>query len=127
MKLVMFDHAPGETRPGVLVEGGIVDASDAVRALTFGAPDTQSTPQRIMEAIIDGFDALRPELERAVQRGPVFDAATVTDHATFPEPHQYATGVEQVFVNGVRVIQDGVHNGAMPGRVVRGPGWDGWP
>jgi len=57
----------------------------------------------------------------------VFDAATVTDHATFPDPHQYATGVEQVFVNGVRVIQDGVHNGAMPGRVVRGPGWDGWP
>ena len=30
MKLVMFDHAPGDTRPGVLVEGGVVDASDAV-------------------------------------------------------------------------------------------------
>ena len=57
----------------------------------------------------------------------VFDPATVTDHATFPDPHQYATGVEQVLVNGVRVIQDGEHNGATPGRVVRGPGWDGWP
>ncbi len=86
MKLVMFDHAPGDTRPGVLVEGGIVDASDAVRALTFGAPDTQSTPQRIMEAIIDGFDALRPELERAVRRGPVLDAATVRLRAPLFRP-----------------------------------------
>jgi N-acyl-D-amino-acid deacylase len=56
----------------------------------------------------------------------VFDPATITDHATFAEPHQYATGVEQVLVNGVRVIQDGEHNGATPGRVVRGPGWTGW-
>lgn len=56
----------------------------------------------------------------------VFDPATVTDHATFAEPHQYATGVEQVLVNGVRVIQDGEHTGATPGRVVRGPGWTGW-
>ena len=56
----------------------------------------------------------------------VFDPAIVTDHATFPDPHKYATGVEQVLVNGVRVIQDGEHNGATPGRVVRGPGWDGW-
>ena len=56
----------------------------------------------------------------------VFDPATVSDHATFPEPHQYATGVEQVFVNGVQVIQDSEHTGATPGRVVRGPGWSGW-
>ena len=56
----------------------------------------------------------------------VFDPATVSDHATFPEPHQYATGVEQVFVNGVQVIQDSEHTGATPGRVVRGPGWIGW-
>ncbi len=57
----------------------------------------------------------------------VFDPATISDHATFPDPHQYATGVEQVFVNGVQVIRDDDHTGATPGRVVRGPGWDGWP
>jgi N-acyl-D-amino-acid deacylase len=57
----------------------------------------------------------------------VFDPDTVTDHATFEEPHQYATGIEQVFVNGVQVIRDGDHTGATPGRVVRGPGWRGWP
>ncbi len=56
----------------------------------------------------------------------VFDPATITDHATFPDPHQYATGVELVLVNGVRVIENGEHSGATPGRVVRGPGWTGW-
>jgi N-acyl-D-amino-acid deacylase len=57
----------------------------------------------------------------------VFDPETVTDHATFEEPHQYATGVEHVFVNGVQVLSDGEHTGATPGRIVRGPGWRGWP
>ena len=49
----------------------------------------------------------------------VFDPATIQDHATFERPHQYATGVSQVFVNGVQVIRDGEHTGAKPGRVVR--------
>jgi N-acyl-D-amino-acid deacylase len=53
----------------------------------------------------------------------VFDPATITDHATFEEPHQYATGVRDVFVNGVQVLAGGEHTGAKPGRVVRGPGW----
>jgi N-acyl-D-amino-acid deacylase len=56
----------------------------------------------------------------------VFDPATISDHATFEQPHQYATGVRHVFVNGVHVVNDGVHTGATPGRVVRGPGWTGW-
>jgi N-acyl-D-amino-acid deacylase len=53
----------------------------------------------------------------------VFDPATITDHATYEQPHQYATGVVHVFVNGVQVLKDGEHTGATPGRVVRGPGW----
>jgi N-acyl-D-amino-acid deacylase len=55
----------------------------------------------------------------------VFDPSTIQDHATFAEPHQYATGMEHVFVNGVQVLADGEHTGATPGRVVRGPGWAG--
>jgi N-acyl-D-amino-acid deacylase len=53
----------------------------------------------------------------------VFDPATITDHATFEEPHQLATGMVHVFVNGEQVLRDGEHTGATPGRVVRGPGW----
>jgi len=56
----------------------------------------------------------------------VFDPATIQDHATFAEPHQYSTGVSHVFVNGAQVLKDGEHTGATPGRVVRGPGWQGW-
>ncbi len=55
----------------------------------------------------------------------VFDPAAIQDHATFEAPHRYATGVSHVFVNGVRVLADGEHTGATPGRVVRGPGWTG--
>jgi N-acyl-D-amino-acid deacylase len=53
----------------------------------------------------------------------VFDAATIKDLATFDRPHQYATGMVHVFVNGTQVLKDGAHTGARPGRVVRGPGW----
>lgn len=56
----------------------------------------------------------------------VFDPKKIQDHATFENPHQYATGMEQVFVNGEQVLKDGEHNGNKPGRVVRGPGWTGW-
>ena len=57
----------------------------------------------------------------------VFDPARVGDTATFAKPQQLATGVRDVFVNGVQVLKDGQHTGAKPGRVVRGPGWTGWP
>ena len=53
----------------------------------------------------------------------VFDPEAIQDHATFVEPHQYATGMIHVFVNGEQVLKDGEHTGATPGRVVRGPGW----
>lgn len=55
----------------------------------------------------------------------VFDPESIIDHATFEEPHQYATGMHHIFVNGVQVLKDGEHTGALPGRVVRGPGWTG--
>jgi len=57
----------------------------------------------------------------------VFDPTTIKDHATFEKPQQLATGVDDVFVNGTQVLRDGKHTGAKPGRVVRGPGWTGWP
>ena len=56
----------------------------------------------------------------------IFDPHAVQDHATFDQPHQYATGMVHVFVNGKQVLKNGEHTGALPGRVVRGPGWTGW-
>jgi len=56
----------------------------------------------------------------------IFDPANTWDNATFARPHQYANGIQHVFVNGTQVVQDGRHTGAKPGRVVRGPGWVGW-
>lgn len=56
----------------------------------------------------------------------IFDPATVGDRATFDKPHQYAVGMEQVFVNGIQVLKDGEPTGKTAGRVVRGPGWTGW-
>jgi N-acyl-D-amino-acid deacylase len=53
----------------------------------------------------------------------IFDPSKITDHATFDNPKQYASGMVHVFVNGVQVLKDGEHTGAFPGRFVRGPGW----
>jgi N-acyl-D-amino-acid deacylase len=53
----------------------------------------------------------------------IFDPETVIDQATFEDPHQLATGVLHVFVNGEQVLRDGDHTGATPGRFVKGPGW----
>jgi len=53
----------------------------------------------------------------------IFDQNKVQDHSTYTKPHQYATGVMDVFVNGVQVLKDGNHTGATPGRFVKGPGY----
>ncbi len=52
----------------------------------------------------------------------VFDPAQVADRATFENPQQYAVGVRHVLVNGVVVLRDGEHTGALPGRALWGPG-----
>lgn len=53
----------------------------------------------------------------------VFDFERIKDHATYAQPHQYASGTIHVFVNGVQVLENGEHTGKMGGQVVRGPGW----
>lgn len=53
----------------------------------------------------------------------IFDPKNIQDHATFEEPHQLASGIRHVWVNGKQVLSKGEHTGATPGRVVRGPGY----
>ena len=93
---------------------GLIPLEEAVRRLT-------SLPARNLRLRDRG--ELRPGFFADVV---VFDPDAVRDHATFEDPHQYATGVRDVFVNGVAVLRDGEHTGALPGRFVRGPGWTGW-
>jgi len=57
----------------------------------------------------------------------VFDPATIDDRATHEHPMAYAAGMREVLINGTLVLSGGEHTGARPGRVVRGPGWSGWP
>jgi N-acyl-D-aspartate/D-glutamate deacylase len=49
----------------------------------------------------------------------VFDPQTFRDTATFDRPHQYATGVRYLFVNGMLAIQDGKYTGALAGKALR--------
>lgn len=53
----------------------------------------------------------------------VFDPEKVTDNATYDEPHQYASGMLHVFVNGVAVLKNGTHTGLFPGKFIKGPGY----
>jgi len=52
----------------------------------------------------------------------IFDPQTIADRATFADSHQLSQGVRDVWVNGVRVLEEGKHTGAKPGRIVDGPG-----
>jgi N-acyl-D-amino-acid deacylase len=94
-------------------EGKVISLQEAVRRLT-------SLPAKNLK--IDRRGLLQPGYFADVV---VFDPDSVSDHATFEKPHQYSTGVSDVFVNGVQVVRDGEHTGAKPGRVVRGPGYKG--
>ena len=49
----------------------------------------------------------------------IFDAATVSDRATFDAPHQYCTGIDYVIVNGQVVVEQGVQHPVLPGQVLR--------
>ena len=92
-------------------EDKVIRLEEAVRRLTSLPAQNHKIKER--GALVPGYyaDVL------------VFDPATITDHATFEKPHQYATGMIHVFVNGTQVLKDGEHTGAKPGVVVRGPGW----
>ena len=95
-------------------EDGVITLAEAIKRLTSLPAQNLSLRQR--GSLLAGFygDVV------------VFDPDTIADKATFSEPHQYAIGMEHVFVNGVQVLKNGEHTGAMPGQVVRGPGWKGW-
>jgi N-acyl-D-amino-acid deacylase len=88
-------------------EEKVVPLEEAVRRLTSFPAETLGLEKRGKLAVGYFADVV------------VFDPATIRDHATFEEPHQYSTGVGEVFVNGVPVLRGGKHTGAKAGRFVK--------
>jgi N-acyl-D-aspartate/D-glutamate deacylase len=91
-------------------EEGVLTLEDAVRKMTSSVADRLRLRRRGL---------LREAFYADVV---IFDPATVSDRATFTDPHQLSVGIEEVWVNGGHVIQGGKHTGAKPGRTVFGPG-----
>ncbi len=89
----------------------VLTLQEAIRKLTSFPAETLSIPER--GRLKKGYFA----------DVVVFDPATVQDHATYEKPHQLATGVEHVWINGVRALHDGEATRAPSGRVIHGRGW----
>ena len=89
---------------------GILPLEDAIRKMTSSVADRLCLRDRGM---------LREGMLADII---VFDPETVRDNATFTDPHRLSTGIRDVWVNGGRVLREGLHTGAMPGRIVDGPG-----
>jgi N-acyl-D-amino-acid deacylase len=94
-------------------ERGVLPLEDAVRKMSSAAADRLSLRDRGL---------LRNGMFADVV---VFDPARVADRATYVDPHQLSVGVRNVWVNGRRVLANGEHTGATPGRLVFGPGYRG--
>jgi N-acyl-D-amino-acid deacylase len=91
----------------------VVTLTDAIHRLTGLPAANLSLPRRGL---------LRPDYFADVV---VFDPATIQDHSTYLNPHQLATGVTDVLVNGQLALVDGKATGATSGRFVRGRAWSG--
>jgi dihydroorotase/N-acyl-D-amino-acid deacylase len=86
-----------------------------------------------LEDAIRKFSALPAQRMRLTDRGVlkqgmwadvvIFDPESIRDVATFDNPNQLSQGMESVLVNGVPVIENARMTGALPGKVLRGPGY----
>lgn len=93
-------------------EKGVLTLPEAIRKITSMNAEKVNIPGRGL--LHEGFRA----------DVTLFDPKTVVDQATFEDPHRYPEGIPYVIVNGVVVVDRGVHSGAMAGQVIRGPGYD---
>lgn len=88
-------------------EEGLVPLEEAIRRMTSLPADTLRLSGR--GRLVAG----------AAADIVVFDAATIKDHATYEQPHQYADGMQHVVVNGVVTVRDGTFTGHFGGRALR--------
>lgn len=91
---------------GYYVRTGIISLQEAVRKMT-SAP-AQRLGLKSRGLLKEGFMA----------DITIFNPDSVKDEATFIDPHRYASGIPYVIVNGVVVIDNGEHTGALPGKIL---------
>mgnify|MGYP002777941444 CR=1 FL=1 len=92
-------------------ERGVIPVEEAIRRMT-------SLPAQRFK--LDDRGLLRPGFAADLV---IFDEKTVSDRATYEQPHAYATGFSTVLVNGVAVIENGRHTGRRPGQILVGKGY----
>jgi N-acyl-D-amino-acid deacylase len=88
------------------LDGGVISLESAIRSMT-------SLPAQILGVRDRGMirEGMAADLA-------LIDLNRIRDRATFFDPHQYAEGVEAVWVGGVAVVADGKPTMALPGRVL---------
>jgi N-acyl-D-amino-acid deacylase len=91
-------------------ENGVLTLEEAIRKMT-------SAPAKRLGLVDRGL--LHPGMAADVV---ILDPEHVRDRATYREPHQLSTGILHVWINGVHVLRDGSHTGALPGRHLAGIG-----
>lgn len=89
---------------------GVISVEDAVRKMSSAVANRLGLQER---------GVLRKGFYADVV---IFDPETIDDRATFADPHRLSVGVRDVWVNGVRVLNNGAHTNAKPGHIVDGPG-----
>ena len=92
MKLVLFQTAGTEIGPGLLTERGVVSIASAV--------PSRHTPQATMEAIIDEFETLRPDLQRLADTGNATPVADIRLHAPLPRPGKILACIANYWEHG---------------------------
>jgi len=88
-------------------EEGLLTLAEAIHRLSFLPCETLGLPRRGRLATDHFADLV------------VFDPATITAHATYQDSHRYATGVRDVFINGVAAVREGKATNSLPGKVLR--------
>jgi N-acyl-D-amino-acid deacylase len=91
-------------------EKGIITLEDAIRKMT-------SLPAQRMG--IQNRGLLKAGMYADIT---IFNPDTIIDKATYVDPHQFPVGVDYVLVNGHIIVAKGKHSGALPGKIIYGPG-----
>jgi 2-keto-4-pentenoate hydratase/2-oxohepta-3-ene-1,7-dioic acid hydratase in catechol pathway len=92
VRLVLFEAPGRDIRPGLLTERGVVDATSAVPA--------GHTPQATMQGLIDGFDTLRPALERLARNGAAVPVEQVRLRPPLPRPGKILACIANYWEHG---------------------------